>query len=92
MPLGLPQKAKRALVSLLLFLARQYGVHIDVTRDSSDKSVETACRKVARRVHPDKGGDLADMQRLQRAGLQHGECSAGVHLWNFASPAGHTFT
>ena len=67
MPLGLPQKAKRALVSLLLFLARQYGVHIDVTRDSSDKSVETACRKVARRVHPDKGGDLADMQRLQAA-------------------------
>ena len=39
----------------------------EVNRDSPDKSVETAYRKTARRAHPDKGGSLADMQRLQAA-------------------------
>ena len=59
--------AKRALVSLLLSLAQQYGVRVTITRDSSDSLVEAAFRSVVKKVHPDKGGAVADAQRLQQA-------------------------
>lgn len=59
--------AKRALVSLLLKLAVAYQVVVSVSRDSPDVSVKAAFRKIAVKVHPDKGGDTADFQRLQDA-------------------------
>jgi len=59
--------AKRALVSLLLKLAVAYQVVVSVSRDSPDVSVKAAFRKIAVKVHPDKGGDTADFQRPQGA-------------------------
>ncbi|CAE7225582.1 unnamed protein product [Symbiodinium natans] len=64
---GPVQIAKRAFVSLLLALAQQYGLDVKINRDSEEKSLEAAYRKVVRRVHPDKGGNVADAQRLQAA-------------------------
>ena len=61
------QKAKRALVTLLLALARAYGVAAVVSRESADADVKKAFRQLARRVHPDKGGNPADAQRLNAA-------------------------
>ena len=59
--------AKRALVSLLLALAQQYGVCLQISRESPDSRVESAFRSIVKKVHPDKGGNVADMQRLQKA-------------------------
>ena len=59
------QLAKRALVSLLLTLAQQYSVQIQLKREDDDNLVEAAFRKVVKKTHPDKGGKLAGQQRLQ---------------------------
>ena len=47
------QSAKRALVSVLVYLASAYGLDLQLTRDSSDDVVAVACKKVARKAHPD---------------------------------------
>ena len=65
--LSLAQRAKRALVTLLLALAQAYGLEVSVSRESADADIQKAFRKVARRVHPDKGGSAADTQRLNAA-------------------------
>ena len=67
MPAGEPQKAKRALVAVLLALAAAYGVALAATRDSPDGELVRAYRRLLLRVHPDKGGTVADQQRLQAA-------------------------
>ena len=67
MAASLVQLAKRALVSVLLVLAEQYGVCLQISRNSSDGRVESAFRSVVKKVRPDKGGNVADMQRLQKA-------------------------
>ena len=54
--------AKRALVSLLLRLAGKYGLSLELTRESADKDVQRAYKKVAFKTHPDKGGAQADFQ------------------------------
>ena len=59
------QLAKRALVSLLLALAQQYAVQIQLKREDDDSLVEAAFWKVVKRTHSNKGGKLADQQRLQ---------------------------
>ena len=56
--------AKRDLVKVLRDLAAKYNVSLSLTRDSSTKDVEKAFRKVSCKAHPDKGGLLADFQRL----------------------------
>ena len=56
--------AKREVVTLLRTLALKYRVQLDLTRESADKAVEAAFRRVALKVHPDKGGDQAEFQRL----------------------------
>ena len=61
------QLAKRAFVVALRALAAVYTIGLSVTRDSSDRDVEKAFRKVAARVHPDKGGSTSDSQRLHAA-------------------------
>ena len=59
--------AKRELVKLLKSLAVKYGVQLEVTRDSSDKEVVKAWRKVSLKTHPDKGGTAEDSARLNAA-------------------------
>ena len=59
--------AKRELVKLLRGLAQRYQLRLDVSRDSSDKEVSKAFKKVSLRVHPDKGGEQTDFQRLSAA-------------------------
>ena len=48
--------AKRELVKLLKASAALHGLQLVLTRESTDKEVEQAFRKVALKVHPDKGG------------------------------------
>ena len=58
------QLAKRALVILLLPLARQYAMPaLPLSRDSPDKVVMESFKKVAKKVHPDKGGATEDADR-----------------------------
>ena len=59
--------SKRALVTLLLLLSATYVVPISICRDSPDEVVLGACRKVVRKVNPDRGGLLADAQKLTAA-------------------------
>ena len=61
------QLAKRAFVKVLLVLAATYGFSLHINRDSGDDAVSAAYRRVMKRVHPDKGGAVADAQRLQTA-------------------------
>ena len=49
------QLAKRARVTLLLALARQYNIVLALNRDSKDDVVLTAFKKVARKVQKDYG-------------------------------------
>ena len=59
--------ARRTLVKLLLTLASAYAIALVLTRESTDIVVEAACKKVIRKVHPDKGGRNADAQKLNTA-------------------------
>ena len=59
--------AKRALVKVLKALATKYNVKLQLTRDSSQKEVNAAFKKVSLRAHPDKGGDKDDFQNLSGA-------------------------
>ena len=67
MPLSLIQRAKRALVSVLLKLAFDYGVAVDINRESDDRAVLQRYRRVVKKVHPDKGGHKKTFQTLQVA-------------------------
>ena len=59
--------AKRALVKLLLQYAAFYRVALSLTRDSPADAVKEACRKVAVKVHPDKGGSVEQQTALNTA-------------------------
>ena len=48
-------------------LAGLYGLVLNVNRDSDDTLVTSACRRLARKVHPDKGGSTQHAQRLLNA-------------------------
>ena len=50
------ERPKRALVTLLKSLATAYGLVLTQTRDSPNKDVRTAYRKVSPKTHPDRGG------------------------------------
>ena len=67
---------KRALVTLLLELARVYGLTMSLNRDSADDVVKKNFRKIMLRAHPDKaGGSEATAKRLNAAwecGSLHG--------------------
>ena len=56
--------AKRELVKVLREVAVKYRVPLSLARESSRKDVEKAFRKVSCKAHPDKGGLLADFQKL----------------------------
>ena len=59
--------AKRALVLLIRSLAAAYSLAFQLTRDSPDKDLRTAFRKVSLKVHPDHGGNGDDQRRLNEA-------------------------
>ena len=56
MPVSPVQAAKRAFVSVLLFVARHYGLALPVTWDATDDVLLSAFKKVALKAHPDEGG------------------------------------
>ena len=61
-------RLKRALVTLLLELARVYNLTLNLNRDSQDDAVKSTFRKVIVRAHPDKaGGSEAAAKRLNAA-------------------------
>ena len=64
MPTSQTQMAKRALVAVLVAVAGAYRLRLGVSRDSPDAAVKAATRRVLLRVHPDKGGELEDAQRV----------------------------
>ena len=66
MPHSLLLRAKRAFVSVLLKLAVDYGVAADVNRESDDKAISQAYRRVVRKVHPDKGGEIQNERKTAR--------------------------
>ena len=67
MPVSKLGAATRALVSVLVVLARSYLVALEVNRDSSPEQLVKAYKKVLLKAHPDKGGKKEDTQRLQEA-------------------------
>ena len=61
-------KAKRALVSIMKRVAVKHGSVIDVHRESENKEVTSAYRKLSRVVHPDRhGGSGKDQKTLNAA-------------------------
>ena len=67
MVLSVLQRAKRALVFVLLATASAVGLALNVTRESEDKALTAAYRKVVLKAHPDKGGCKRSFQKLQGA-------------------------
>ena len=61
------QLAKRAFIRVLLAVAAQYQVPLNINRDALDKDVVAAYRCLARRVHPDKGGRHEDALLINEA-------------------------
>ena len=61
------QLAKRAFIRVLVAVAAQYQVPLNVNRDAPDKDVVSDCRRLARRVHPDKGGRHEDVLLINQA-------------------------
>ena len=59
--------AKRALVVLLKSLEAVYGLSLGLRRDSPDDEIRKACRKVSKKVHPDRGGDTEQQKALNNA-------------------------
>ena len=67
MPVSVLQAAKRFLVNLLLTFARHYQVQLTISRESDDKDVAKAFKKMILKAHPDKGGRDGDAQKLNTA-------------------------
>ena len=67
MPSSLLTQATRAFVKVLLTLAQVYELALTVNRDSSEKDLLKAYRRVALKAHPDKGGSNKDFKTLQAA-------------------------
>ena len=89
--------AKRALVKLLLSLAQKHKLKLDVSRDSCAKDVSKAFKKVSLCVHPDKGGEQTDFQRLSAANdewqeLLRGKASVGRPTAETRTPRRKTAT
>ena len=74
--------AKRAFAALLLALAVVHSLAVKVNRESDDKDVLAAYRRVVLKVHPDKCGKKKDFQKLQAAKeaavLRHSLCFSVV--------------
>ena len=81
---------KRALVSLLLELARTYSLVLKLNRDSDDDKVKAGFRKVILRAHPDKpGGSEAATKRLTAAWEQWNRARINPKARGRASSVAH---
>ena len=60
-------QATRAFVKVLLTLAQVYELALTVNRDSSEKDLLKAYKRVALKAHPDKGGANKDFKMLRAA-------------------------
>ena len=67
MGLSAVQIDTRAFAKLLLAFAAQYKVAVTISRDSAEKDILAAYRRVVKKAHPDKGGKKEDQQKLQDA-------------------------
>ena len=67
MPVSAVQAAKRTPIKVSLALALQHEMALKVSRDSSDKDVVSADKRSSTKVHPDKGRQTQDQQKLQAA-------------------------
>ena len=56
--------AKRALVTVIKYLAGVYGVTADLNRDCDDNALRKAYRTMSLKVHPDRGGDNSHQTQL----------------------------
>ena len=65
MPHSLLPRATRTFVSVLLKLAFDYGVVADISRESDDKAISQAYRRVLREVHPDKAAARRNSRRCR---------------------------
>ena len=77
MPLSRAQAAKRVFIAALKSLARAYGVPVALSQEADDAAVRAAHRRVVLRVHPDKGGSVADAQRPLPAAVPKREPKGG---------------
>ena len=84
MPVSEPRRRKEELLKVLRELGAQYGVAVNLTRDSDNAAYRTAYRKLSHKVHPDKGGTVADQQRLNAA---HGEWQRSARASAGARPS-----
>lgn len=73
--------AKRALVVILRTLASLYGVNCACTRDACDEDVLRAFRKVALKVHPDRGGNVKHQQQMNDARRAWETAKAKAKAW-----------
>ena len=67
---GMPsikEQARRALVSLLRALAATYAVNVDISRDSDDKDIRSAYRKISVKTHPDRNQGRDEHQKSLNA-------------------------
>ena len=67
MPVSALASATRAFVSVLLALARAYGLTAGANRDSKPEDLLKVYRRLLLKTHPDKGGKKAGLQKLQAA-------------------------
>ena len=67
MPVSALASAARAFASVLLALARAYGLQVGANRESKPEDLLRAYRRLLLKTHPDKGGKKADLQKLQAA-------------------------
>ena len=66
--MGTASALKRALVKLLLALAREFAFTLSVAREAPDEQVKEAFRKVIIRIQPDKpGGSVEHTKTLNDA-------------------------
>ena len=84
------QLATRAFVKLLLAFASQYAVLLQLSRDSPDKEVLAAFRRVSKKEHPDKGGSKDAEQKLNAARDEH--CASFCFLFRAWALGGHLAT
>ena len=67
MPVSSVLLAARALVHIMLAMAKVYRVPVAVNRESPAEELRAAYKRLILKVHPDKGGRTDHMQRLQEA-------------------------
>ena len=90
MPGRVVQKAKRAFVTVLLYLCQQYGLRAGFTRESTDETLMSVFRRVAKKAHPDKGGHHKDFTKLQACRQKWQDAKAKASAARVRKPEGQS--